>query len=248
MASVQEILKFRRRIDLLLICVAVTLFCIVASVVLTVLIVKLQGVELPGQSIWISVLVPLVVAPICSYFFGRIMRKVEHLKERLRILSENDELTGLRNRRAFIAAQADWLASAATPETSGYLLLLDVDHFKRINDGFGHFAGDLALAHVGERLTKLIPTNLGLPGRWGGEEFAVVIRVSDAEAALDVAELIRRDLAGSEIPTPAGIIRLTVSLGVAAIPRADGLFTAFQAADAALYRAKAQGRNRAILA
>jgi diguanylate cyclase (GGDEF)-like protein len=153
-----------------------------------------------------------------------------------------DELTGLANRRRFMelfAAEIDQVERRGTVA----LVLADLDDFKRINDRFGHHVGDDALRRFAELLVaELRDGDVG--GRLGGEEFAVLLPDADLEGALAVAGRIRRAVAESYLfPAEGTRLRFTVSLGVAgyAGETADALF---RRADAALYRAKASGKNR----
>jgi diguanylate cyclase (GGDEF)-like protein len=152
-----------------------------------------------------------------------------------------DHLTGLANRRRFERQLEREIARARRFERPFCLLLLDIDHFKRVNDSFGHDVGDDVLRRLGNVLqagTRGIDT----AARVGGEEFAVVLTETDFHAALEVAERLRTAVAETQIPA-AG--RVTVSVGLAEFnaETRDGR-SLFLAADAALYEAKRQGRDR----
>lgn len=156
--------------------------------------------------------------------------------------SLTDALTGAANRRAFDArVRAEWDRLARDREPLS-LILLDIDHFKHFNDAFGHLAGDEVLRQVVPAVQRVI-RGTDLLARWGGEEFAVLMPRMDPTAALRTAERIRRAIADH----PWNGQGVTASLGVATcVPRPDEdvhLLTA--AADAALYRSKGAGRNRA---
>jgi diguanylate cyclase (GGDEF)-like protein len=160
---------------------------------------------------------------------------------RLQVLATRDPLTGALNRRAF-AAQLD--AEVARISRSGgscAVAILDVDHFKTINDRFGHAEGDRAL----QRLTGIITARARLGdavGRLGGEEFAVLLAGTGADGGEHFAEDLR---AAIEHDPQAGAAAFTVSIGVAALEDGDGTADGMLlAADRALYAAKAAGRNR----
>ena len=157
-----------------------------------------------------------------------------------------DALTGLPNRWALQDALKRMLAHAARSDGPLGLVLLDLDHFKQLNDTHGHDAGDQALAAVGEALLAELRES-DLPARSGGEEFAVLLPDTPLEGAVAVAEQLRRAIAAIELPFPGAT--LTASLGVAVLPLhahdADGLM---RAADRALYAAKRAGRNRVVTA
>lgn len=156
-------------------------------------------------------------------------------------LARTDALTGLANRRVFQETLDREVAVAARRGTSCGLVVLDVDHFKAVNDDHGHQAGDAVLARIGRVLADTC-RGTDVAARYGGEEFAVVVPDCTAAEALAVAERVRRAVEGS-----GGDVAVTVSAGVATFPSnaadAAGLVAA---ADAALYRAKRLGRNRCV--
>ena len=165
-------------------------------------------------------------------------------------LAATDKLTGLPNRRRFDEVlEAEWRRASRSEEMLA-LLLVDVDHFKAYNDTYGHLGGDAVLAGVGLCLLGALERPGDFAGRYGGEEFVVLLPNTDAHGAVKVAERIRNDVADLREPhlaTAEGCV--TVSIGIAAMmPRSDlpaaDLMTA---ADLALYRAKNDGRNRAVL-
>ena len=173
---------------------------------------------------------------------------VIRLKERHKHLAARDGLTQLYNRRAF----DDRLAKArAREERQGgrfAVLLLDIDHFKRLNDTFGHPAGDAALKHTARVLEGHLRQG-DEAARYGGEEFAVILPGADAAGAAPLAERVRAAIEGSQVVFEGARLAVTVSVGVAAWPE-DGreIETLLAAADRALYAAKQDGRNRVAAA
>jgi len=173
---------------------------------------------------------------------------VIRLKERHKHLAARDGLTQLYNRRAF----DDRLAKArAREERQGgrfAVLLLDIDHFKRLNDTFGHPAGDAALKHTARVLEGHLRQG-DEAARYGGEEFAVILPGADAAGAAPLAERVRAAIEGSQVVFEGARLAVTVSVGVAAWPE-DGreVETLLAAADRALYAAKQDGRNRVAAA
>jgi two-component system chemotaxis response regulator CheY len=165
----------------------------------------------------------------------------------------HDTLTGLLNRRAIhdraLAELNRRRRGAAHAPLS--IIMLDIDHFKSINDSYGHDAGDRALQLVAELLAGQLRSYDGL-GRWGGEEFLMLLPGTALAEACAVAERIRANLAQAEPALPDGTrVSLSASLGVAAIDESDAgpvgeqwLDHLVRAADQALYRAKSHGRNR----
>ncbi|RFF46995.1 diguanylate cyclase [Xanthomonas campestris] len=167
------------------------------------------------------------------------------LRESLRRQSIRDALTGLYNRRYLEEALSHELARCARRDLPLSVLMLDVDNFKQFNDGQGHAGGDLLLAAVGELLlTRLRAEDVAC--RYGGEEFTVILPETDGEEAMRVAEQIRGHIAALAVSDgQRALPRVTASIGVASFPADGELGSALiQKADAALYVAKRQGRNR----
>lgn len=150
-----------------------------------------------------------------------------------------DALTGIPNRRSFDEVLGRELSRASRAGEPVSLLMIDLDHFKQLNDRFGHQAGDLVLRRVGDLLVRLTRAS-DVAARYGGEEFAVVLPSCGPADAVELAERFRRAIERDDWPRP-----LTVSVGAATAPT-DGLTAAdlVGAADAALYAAKAGGRNQ----
>lgn len=162
---------------------------------------------------------------------------------RMRHLALTDDLTEVPNRRAVLSTLTPLLA-AGTPQVS--VVLVDIDHFKRINDTFGHAAGDRVLKMAAERLRERLEPGEFL-GRIGGEEFLLVLPGMDLATAAQRAETLRRHLTATDVAQVASAMpALTVSIGVALSKRGDTTSTLLQRADLALYRAKEQGRNRVV--
>jgi diguanylate cyclase (GGDEF)-like protein len=162
------------------------------------------------------------------------------------IRAATDGLTGLPNQRAVADALKRTFAQASTVKAPLALLLIDLDHFKQINDQRGHPVGDQVLANVGATLRSVLRTR-DFAGRKGGEEFAVLLPDTEIDAALEIAERVR--VAIAEISLPGTDVSVTASIGVAGFPaHASTLDRLERLADAALYLAKRQGRNRVELA
>jgi len=153
-----------------------------------------------------------------------------------------DGLTGLPNRRSIDDTLKRMAAHAERTSTPLGVVLLDLDHFKQVNDLFGHEKGDEVLAAVGVAITSNLRAS-DFAGRFGGEEFILVLPDTDRDGAVTLAENMREAIAGLEV---AGVSRrITASLGVAALPEdAPEPTLLLRAADRALYLAKSRGRNR----
>lgn len=164
--------------------------------------------------------------------------------ETAELLARTDALTGLANRRAFDEVAQLEIQRAQRYGTPLTLVMTDIDHFKAINDSHGHDAGDYVLQHFAHILAASVRT-IDLVGRWGGEEFAILMPGTDLAEAAQVAERIRKQVERSEPRLAAGVCRYTASFGVAAFrPDMPTLASLFGRADLALYRAKRGGRNR----
>jgi diguanylate cyclase (GGDEF)-like protein len=159
-------------------------------------------------------------------------------------LATTDGLTGCLNKRAFLAELSQKLMAAQRFGRKLSLIVTDLDHFKAVNDTYGHAAGDRVLQELG-RVLKRVKRETDLVARFGGEEFCVLCEETDARGAQLLAERVREELAAAELQTELGALRVTASLGVATFP--DHAKTAeelFSQGDKALYQAKNQGRNR----
>ena len=170
------------------------------------------------------------------------------LARRLRELATVDGLTGALNRRAFMRAADGELAVARRYGRPMSVMMIDADHFKKVNDTYGHDAGDAVLKALSATCRQQL-RDVDLFGRLGGEEFAIALPETSLTAARVVAERVRQALAAAQVPTDGGILTFTVSVGVSALSTpADTMETLLREADAALYVAKNGGRNRVQLA
>ena len=166
------------------------------------------------------------------------------LYEQTERLATTDGLTGLLNRRTFNAQLQSRLREAQRYKRPLSLLLLDIDHFKKVNDTHGHPAGDAVLRGVAS-VAQAQARESDLVARYGGEEMALVLPETDARGALAIAERIRAAVAAAQHPTEQGSLRVTLSVGVATWPGSgDDPEALLESADKALYRAKQGGRNR----
>jgi diguanylate cyclase (GGDEF)-like protein len=162
--------------------------------------------------------------------------------------ADRDPLTQLRNRRGFDRMFDDATARHARHARPLSLLVLDLDHFKSVNDRYGHEAGDVVLTRVA-RLIEAGIRDVDTAARFGGEEFVVLLPETGLKAALDVAERIRTAVADAYIEWHGTMIPVRVSIGVSCCPdRVTAPSELLGSADAALYRAKAEGRNRVVVA
>src|SRR5262249_11725049 len=168
----------------------------------------------------------------------RTAERVISMQRELARLATTDPLTGALNRRAFFE-RSGMACGDARPGAPISAIMMDIDHFKKINDNYGHAIGDDVLRKVAS-----FAANQGeIFGRLGGEEFAMIVR-GPRQKALDTAEMLREGIESRPIETPKGRVDVTCSFGVAEWRAEDGMDDLLSRADAALYVAKAEGRNR----
>lgn len=159
----------------------------------------------------------------------------------------HDPLTGLANRRHAETRLVAACADSDRRHEALSVLMLDIDHFKRINDRYGHAGGDSVLVALAQQMRRELRGN-DLAVRHGGEEFLAILPACTAQAAMATAERIRRAVAAMTVTTPDGAIRLTISIGVAARLPDETPDALIARADAAMYLAKAEGRDRSVAA
>jgi diguanylate cyclase (GGDEF)-like protein len=162
----------------------------------------------------------------------------ERLNVRLSAIAVTDDLTGLANRRGIVQLAEQAVSAARRNDTSLAFLVIDLDHFKRVNDRFGHAGGDALLLTIAGQISESLRREDSV-GRFGGEEFLAVLPGADLAAAEGVAERVRADveLAGEQMA-------VTASIGVAVYDDEESAYSLINRADAAMYRAKEAGRNR----
>jgi diguanylate cyclase (GGDEF)-like protein len=161
--------------------------------------------------------------------------------------SIRDELTGLHNRRYLMTRFNEEFERARRKGTALGLLMMDIDHFKVVNDKYGHLAGDEVLRSVGQTLAGML-REYDVGGRYGGEEFAVVLAEMSSGEMVKLAERVREAIEQRDDHGNAAGIHVTISIGVAVLNDSDTTETLLQRADSALYEAKEAGRNRTVLA
>ena len=209
---------------------------------------QLLGRELQ-QRLWaLGLLAGALLLAVVAVLVRRMRQtnaRLRHSNAELRVATERDPLTGLANRRHFQAV----MQQTATLSFEGALLLIDLDHFKRINDRHGHAAGDAVLMEMAQRLRAALREE-DLTVRWGGEEFLIVVRQLPAEQVEALAERLLAAIGGRPVGFGSDSVAVTASIGFATFPlpparQALPWERAIDLVDTALYLAKAHGRNRA---
>ena len=189
----------------------------------------------------------IAIMSLCILVFSHIYEITrEQSESRLLKMAQTDPLTGLANRARLEDVFEREKRRSQRHGTPLSILLLDLDHFKNVNDDFGHEAGDMALRHVSDILQHSVRAT-DLVARLGGEEFALILSNTDESQSLAVAENVRQAISHTPFPYYGQSIRLTVSGGLSEYgPDGDDLLTLLSRADNCLYLAKNSGRNRMI--
>lgn len=169
--------------------------------------------------------------------------ELHHANIELQRLATTDTLTGVNNRRQFLHLAATEGLRGARYQQPLSVLMVDIDHFKKVNDTHGHEAGDRALVAVAQAMRGALRPEAIL-GRLGGEEFAVLLPQADRKAAIIAAERLRQAVEQLAVEIDGMSLKITVSIGVAQVQSEEAFETALQHADEALYEAKKSGRNR----
>ncbi|UPY39043.1 GGDEF domain-containing protein [Sediminicoccus sp. KRV36] len=211
-----------------------------------------ESIRKAGSSVPVMQWVWLGVDFLVPVFFLSVTRAIterDRLEAELAAAAEHDPLTGLPNRAGFEKRALAALSGAARKGQPSVAVMLDVDHFKSVNDGWGHAAGDVVLRGVAHAAQGGVRAGDAL-GRFGGEEFALVLPGLSPEDALPLVDRLRHGITAT-VPHPGAPARaLTLSAGIAAVESDElaGLERAFSRADQALYAAKAAGRNQTHIA
>jgi len=198
-----------------------------------------------GELMLWCITITALVAPLQAGILVSAVHQIEDARSKLERLASTDLLTQTYNRRAFEARLLAAFSRARACGSPLSVLMIDVDHFKSVNDRFGHASGDVALFTVAERC-RVALRHGDVLARYGGEEFAVVLPEASAERAVEVAERLRTAVAEAKVARDAGDgFGVTVSVGVSALHSADeSPEDLLRRADQCLYQAKASGRNR----
>ena len=225
-------------------CTAVlTLAATVVALGLALLVWWLSGAATLAITLAAALSSALVITPLAVWPLLKLLRELEDRRAELGVLATRDELTGVHNRRQFLVlADREW-ARCRRYDMPAAMLMIDVDHFKGVNDTHGHLAGDLLLREIARAAGDTL-RQPDLLGRFGGEEFVVFLPHADPLGALDAAERVRERVAKLSLEWKGRVVRTTVSVGVATLDFAhDSLAALIHDADLALYAAKDAGRN-----
>lgn len=200
------------------------------------------------RALMVDIFLPIALAAPMLLFLTTKLRELAIAKHELTILASTDSLTQVLNRGAFTQIVDAYLAKVGAAQFAqpAALLVVDVDHFKTINDRFGHARGDAALKLIAQSI-KASVRDIDLVGRIGGEEFAVFLPGSSKSDALSIAERIRASIAEVDFRPQGSPEPLSVSVGGASFVSHIAFDDLFHHADQRLYAAKEQGRNRVLM-
>lgn len=191
-------------------------------------------------------LVPVLISVPITYVVARMSQRLTLAQSELRALADTDPLTQLSNRRSFFKAAEQTLDEQKARGKHTTLLVIDADHFKELNDSFGHAVGDKALVVIADVLRESF-RETDLTCRVGGEEFAVLLPGMTMTDAHDLAERVVDRVADSPLFESNTVIEFSVSCGIADTTTSFDLAALFKAADDAMYVAKSKGRNQVSL-
>jgi len=210
---------------------------------------SVSGHAAMGFCLALAAVETLIIAPTVAIRSGRMLRQLNLARDEVVRLAHMDPLTGLLNRRGFDKVAAETFAAHDAVGRSAAALMCDLDHFKSINDEFGHEFGDAALRHVANVFRAATRGKMAVLGRMGGDEFVLLLKEITRSDALAVADAVRLTVAGLPVEWDGQKVWITLSLGLAATSFCEGrVFPLIARADAALYKAKREGRNRVSVA
>jgi len=230
------------------------IFLLQCGLTLTVVVFALLPISLlhnRSYSMAALVLAAVLVLGVAMFCGAKLMRLLDGAHDKIATLTTHDDLTGLPNRSWFFDRLDEEIARAGRYGNKLSLVMIDLDHFRRVNDSFGHPLGDLALAEVARLLAANVRTS-DVVTRYGGEEFMIILPETDAARAAQAAEKLRMVVEVNDISLEGPEIKVTISCGVADLasihPKKASLRdTLVVAADRALHQAKKNGRNQVLM-
>ena len=214
------------------------------SVLFAVLVIKFFGVPAGDSDFMImTIVIAACVASPMAGLAAQNQYRVDRYQTTLEAMASTDPLTGLLNRRSFKTLAEEELARMERTKNSVYVALFDLDHFKGVNDTHGHAFGDRVLIAIANLSHAALRGPFDRLGRWGGEEFIILLSDVTQEQAESVCERLRKRIAGSDLTFNGKTTRVSASFGLAKLRPEDGLQACIEKADGFLYEAKNGGRN-----
>ncbi|GAB3476511.1 diguanylate cyclase [Marinomonas epiphytica] len=224
-----------------------TFVSIFASLLVTYVSKWVVGSSVNQDNIVLSIITPIIVCPIVSWGFLGLIIRIDQLEKEQRFLASYDGLTGLLSRNAFFTEFSKALRRANSVHDQLGVAIIDLDDFKKINDTYGHAAGDEVLMDFSNVLRQTL-TKADLSGRIGGEEFAVVLPSNSIKECTEVFDKIRALSEESQIKHMDLMLNYTISVGFTFYkhPSDNGVSELLKQSDEALYKAKGAGKNRIV--
>ncbi len=223
-----------------------TVGAVIASIFLKIVIMYFLESRVRSADIIAAAVIPAIIAPAFTVYLFALVDRLSVAEKRLQRLVTVDDLTQVYNRRHFMETAEEAMVDAARSGLALAVLMLDVDHFKRINDVHGHLAGDEVLRRLAGKCREAVGSS-GIVARLGGEEFGFLLPRTGAADAVRFAERLRVAAESTPVDYDGVAISYTVCIGVSISENATRLDDVLKAADKALYAAKAQGRNQVVL-
>lgn len=226
-----------------------TFITIVFSILLTFIVTLLFGADINIiTASCISASVALIITPLASWPLLGLFLRIDHLEKEMRLLATFDALTGLLSRQAFFHDFKHYIYLTERKPIIFSLLSIDLDHFKQINDTYGHAVGDSVLKDF-SKITQATFRKSDLLGRIGGEEFSVLLPNATEKTALTLAERLQSAIRKSVVMSSDTPIKYTVSIGLYSFSPTgkDSIESILELGDKALYQAKEQGRDRTVI-
>jgi polar amino acid transport system substrate-binding protein len=219
--------------------------CVLISVGITYAVFRLFGIEELSlvHTMYLAAFIPSLIAPVVVFVPLRLIEQLKATESMLEEASQKDYLTGVNNRRRLLELLEREFSASQRYRFPLSLVLMDIDHFKNINDEYGHQTGDYVLKRYCQLVSSAIRTN-DIFGRYGGEEFMLVCPHTDLQGAMHLLNRLKSDIGSYEFSSNGHPLTVTSSFGVAA--RSDSfknLASFINASDRALYQAKNAGRN-----
>ena len=227
--------------------VIILVFAVCLAVGTTWFTTKGYDAQIHHQALRTAFILPLIIAPLCTGIVG--YQSVNNHRRMLEVsrLARTDEMTGLANRRAFMHAANEQFEMTDFDYFGLSVLIIDLDHFKQVNDVHGHDAGDEVLIQASQKIANAAPSD-SLVARLGGEEFAVLMPYESVVELHQHAEAIRQRVGAEPCHYQGKSIHVSASLGVGIANARDSVSSVLSRADNALYEAKDKGRNRFVVA
>jgi diguanylate cyclase (GGDEF)-like protein len=225
--------------------VLVTLITVSLAIIFTLINLSLFAAEIRATDIIVATINTAIITPPVVFFFGRLLRKLSTVEKKMRHLATYDQLTGVLSRHAVMDTINTLISFAKRNNHDFAVIYFDLDHFKQINDTYGHDAGDLVLKECGKTLNE-VKRDSDVVGRIGGEEFLIALPDTNYSGAMVLAERLKRNIANMAIHYNEKTIQMTSSMGIADYSQSKEYKTdtLIKFADECLYKSKNDGRNR----